>query len=181
MKRSGTSLALGNLRALVIMVVVAPTSNFSGRSNAPRNAGRCRTSSSAVSRSLQSVPRRSPRLWTERDVGPGFLVADHRECSEIFVLQSFGTIAKRAKKPRTARWPGVRYQRCCQRLPGALYAFAALDAFSATALNSRPVQARAVDMSEIVPAAAAPNIAAITDSASSASVIHTKSLSPVVK
>jgi hypothetical protein len=35
-----------------------------------------------------------------------------------------------------------------------LYAFAALEAFSATALNSLPVQALAVDMSEIVPAPA---------------------------
>jgi hypothetical protein len=51
-----------------------------------------------------------------------------------------------------------------------LYAFAALEAFSATALNSLPVQALAVDMSEIVPAPAVASNAAMTDSESSPSV-----------
>src|SRR5690242_2342986 len=68
-----------------------------------------------------------------------------------------------------------------QCFPGALYAFAALEAFSATALNSLPVQALAVDISEIVPAPAVANNAAMTDSASSPSVTIRKSLSPVVK
>jgi hypothetical protein len=56
-----------------------------------------------------------------------------------------------------------------QCLPGALYAFAALEARSATALNSLPVQARAVLRSEIVPAAAAAISAAMMDSGSLAS------------
>src|SRR6478672_8537942 len=48
---------------------------------------------------------------------------------------------------RRAQPVGHALLRQHQCLPGALYAFAALDAFSATALNSAPVQALAVDMS----------------------------------
>ena len=50
--------------------------------------------------------------------------------------------------------------------PGRLYKLATLDALSATALNSAPVQALEVVTSEIVPAAAVANNAAIADSAS---------------
>ena len=64
--------------------------------------------------------------------------------------------------------------------PGGLYKLATLEALSATALNSAPVQALEVVTSEIVPAAAA-NKAAIADSASLVSVISRKSASPVVK
>jgi hypothetical protein len=65
--------------------------------------------------------------------------------------------------------------------PGGLYKLATLEALSATALNSAPVQALEVVTSEIVPAAAAANKAAIADSASLVSVISRKSASPVVK
>ena len=47
--------------------------------------------------------------------------------------------------------------------PGGLYKLATLEALSATALNSAPVQALEVVTSEIVPAAAAANKAAIAD------------------
>jgi hypothetical protein len=40
----------------------------------------------AASRSLQSVPMRSLRPWTKRDVALDFLVAEHREPWETFVL-----------------------------------------------------------------------------------------------
>jgi hypothetical protein len=56
-----------------------------------------------------------------------------------------------------------------------------LEAFSAIALNSAPVQARAVFTSEIEPAATAANIAAMIDQASLASEMTMKSVSPVVK
>jgi hypothetical protein len=68
-----------------------------------------------------------------------------------------------------------------QLLPGARYNFAALEALSATALNSLPVQALEVDTSEIVPAAAVAINAAMMDSASLASVMSRKSELPVVK
>ena len=45
--------------------------------------------------------------------------------------------------------------------PGGLYKLAALEALSATVLNSAPVQALEVVTSEIVPAAAAANNAAM--------------------
>ena len=54
----------------------------------------------------------------------------------------------------------------------ARYARAALEALSATSLNSLPVQAREVVTSEIMPAAAGAISAAMMDSASSASVTH---------
>jgi hypothetical protein len=56
-----------------------------------------------------------------------------------------------------------------QRLPGGRYAFAALAALSATALNSAPVQALAVVTWEIAPAAATAINPAMVDSASSVS------------
>ena len=65
--------------------------------------------------------------------------------------------------------------------PGGLYKLATLEALSATALNSAPVQALQVVTSEIVPAAAVANNAAIADLASSVSVMSRKSASPVVK
>src|SRR5262245_20309382 len=68
-----------------------------------------------------------------------------------------------------------------QLLPGTRYALAALEALSAIALNSAPVQALAVVTSEIVPAAAAAINAAMMLSASLASVMSRKSESPVVK
>src|SRR5262245_51933468 len=68
-----------------------------------------------------------------------------------------------------------------QLFPGSLYALATLEALSPTALNSAPVQALAVVISEIAPAAAAAISAAIMFSASSASEISRKSESPVVK
>ena len=55
--------------------------------------------------------------------------------------------------------------------PGGLYKLATLEALSATALNSAPVQALEVVTSEIPPAAAAANNAAIVDSASLVSVM----------
>src|SRR6266480_1504830 len=68
-----------------------------------------------------------------------------------------------------------------QLLPGTRYALAALEALSAIALNSAPVQALAVVTSEIVPAAAAAINAAMMLSASLASEMSRKSESPVVK
>src|SRR5262245_48635889 len=65
--------------------------------------------------------------------------------------------------------------------PGGVYKLATLEALSATALNSAPVQALEVVTSEIVPAAAAANNAARADSASLVSVMSRKSASPVVK
>jgi hypothetical protein len=66
-------------------------------------------------------------------------------------------------------------------LPGPRYALAALEALSAIALNSAPVQALAVVTSEIVPAAAAAINAAMMLSALLASETSRKSESPVVK
>ena len=68
-----------------------------------------------------------------------------------------------------------------QLLPGTRYALAALEALSAIALNSAPVQALAVVTSEIAPAAAAAINAAMMLSASLASEMSKKSESPVVK
>src|SRR5262245_37996497 len=65
--------------------------------------------------------------------------------------------------------------------PGRLYKLATLDALSATALNSAPVQALEVVTSEMAPAAAVARNAAIADSASLVSVMSRKSASPVVK
>src|SRR5215472_15048567 len=66
-------------------------------------------------------------------------------------------------------------------LPGTRYAFCALEALSAIALNSAPVQALAVVTSEIVPAAAAASNEAMMFSASLHSEMSRKSESPVVK
>ena len=66
-------------------------------------------------------------------------------------------------------------------LPGTRYAFCALEALSAIALNSRPVQALAVVTSEIVPAPAAASNEAMMFSASLHSEMSKKSESPVVK
>src|SRR5262249_56773058 len=71
-------------------------------------------------------------------------------------------------------------QRGVPFLPGGRYALATLEALSATALNSPPVQALEVVTSEIAPAAAAIS-AAIMASASLVSVTSRKSASPVVK
>jgi hypothetical protein len=54
----------------------------------------------------------------------------------------------------------------CQLLPGGRYKLAVLEALSATALNSAAVQALEVVTSEIMPAAAVANNAAMRDSAS---------------
>src|SRR4029078_9102959 len=64
--------------------------------------------------------------------------------------------------------------------PGGLYKLSTLEDLCAPALNSARVQALEVVTSEIVPAAAAPNNAAIADSASLVSVMSRKSLSAVV-
>src|SRR5262249_12296243 len=66
-------------------------------------------------------------------------------------------------------------------LPGTRYAFCALEALSAIALNSAPVQALAVVTSEIVPAADAASNEAMMFSASLHSEMSRKSESPVVK
>ena len=58
--------------------------------------------------------------------------------------------------------PGLRYQ----LLPGGRYKLAALEAFSATTLNSPAVQALEVVTSVIMPAAAVANNAAMSDLAS---------------
>ncbi|MGB8895508.1 MAG: hypothetical protein WCD13_14560, partial [Pseudolabrys sp.] len=81
--------------------------------------------------------------------------------------------------PRNRRdYPlGLRYQ----LLPGGRYKLATLEALSATALNSAGVQALEVVTSEIIPAAAVANKAAMRDSASLVSATSKKSASPVVK
>jgi len=65
--------------------------------------------------------------------------------------------------------------------PGGLYALAALEALSATDLNSAPVQALTLETWETAPDAAAAISAAMMASGSSASEMRRKSLSPVVK
>ncbi len=64
--------------------------------------------------------------------------------------------------------------------PGARYALATCEAFSAIALNSAPVQALTVVTSEIIPAAADAMSPAIIDSVSP-SAMSMKSEAPVVK
>jgi hypothetical protein len=94
------------------------------------------------------------------------------ECVEPRIF--FGRRADRAIE-------GVRRSSPNQLLPGSRYALAALEALSPTALNSAPVQALAVVMCEIAPAAAAAINAAIMFSASLASEMSRKSEPPVVK
>ena len=83
-----------------------------------------------------------------------------------------------AKLPELLRKPWMR--RLNQRFPGGRYAFDALEALSIIALNSAPVQALPVLTSEMVPAAAAAINEAIMASASLASEMSRKSVSPVV-
>src|SRR5215472_17233971 len=113
------------------------------------------------------------------------LLSRHTRRREFITL-----LVPRISLPKTRQAPpDQRRVACCAParcplnnyfLPGTRYAFCALEALSAIALNSAPVQALAVVTSEIVPAAAAASNEAMMFSASLHSEMSRKSESPVV-